>query len=78
MILKNLHINRGWGDDGKLRGEITFKTDEDSELKIALDEQLSSDIVKLCADAVVRAGRKAADALTTEALNVNLIEHDDD
>ena len=77
MILETLHINRGYGENGKLRGEIKFKTGDGNEMKITLDEQLSAEIVKLCADAVARAGKAAAEALTNDALNVNLIEHDE-
>ena len=75
MILKKLYINRGYGSDGVLRGEIEFKTDDGNELKITLDEQLSKEIVSLCAASVARAGQKAANALTAEALSANLIEH---
>lgn len=75
MILKKLHIHRGFGTDGVLRGEIEFKTDDGNELKMTLDEQLSADIVNLCAEAVARAGQVAAKALTAEALSTNLIEH---
>ena len=60
MILKKLYINRGYGNDGVLRGEIEFKTDGDSEIKLKLDEQLSQEIVSLCASAVARAGQEAA------------------
>ena len=74
MILKKLYINRGYGADGTLRGEIEFKTDGGNELKITLDEQLSADIVTLCSGAVARAGKVAAEALTAEALSNNLIE----
>ena len=77
MILKKLYINRGYAADGVLRGEIEFKTDNGNELKITLDEQLSTDIVKLCAEAVARAGKLAAEGLTAEALSENLLEHDE-
>jgi recombinational DNA repair protein RecT len=76
MILKKLYINRGYGSDGALRGEIEFKTDSGNELKLTLDERLSQEIVKLCADAVARAGKAAAEALTADAISQNLIEHE--
>ncbi len=75
MKLTSLHINRGWGEDGGLRGEIKFATEGGNEMKLALDEQLSIDIVSLCADAIVRAGQEAAKSLTSEALQVAAIEH---
>jgi len=75
MVLERLSISRGYSSDGPLRGEIKFKTGEDAEIKLVLDEQLASEIVSLCAEAVVRAGKAAADALTLDALNVSLIEH---
>ena len=78
MKLKNLRIHRGYGDDGKLRGEIEFIAEGGNELKLALDEQLSIDIVNLCAEAIVRAGQEAAKALTAEALQVTAIEHQSD
>ena len=76
MKLKLLQINRGYGDDGKLRGTIGFVNEDGNELKINLDEQLSVEIVKLCAAAVIRAGVQAAESLTLEARNANLIEHE--
>ena len=81
MKLKSLHINRGYSigsEPGPLRGELTFLSDGDSqtELKMKLDEQLSIDIVGLCADAIVRAGTSAAKALASEGLQVKAIEHD--
>lgn len=78
MILKKLFISRGYGSEGKLHGDIEFKTSDGdgNELKITLDEQLSQEIVKLCADAVVRAGKKASEALVADALSQNLLEHE--
>ena len=78
MKLQSIHINRGYAANGTLRGEIVFKDDEETELKLKLDEQLSADILKLCADAIVRAGQVAANALTAEALQVTAIEHKSD
>jgi len=75
MKLKSLHINRGYLANAPLRGEIEFVTEDKTELKIELDEQLSREIVTLCAAAVVRAGQRAADALTTEAMQTTAIEH---
>jgi len=76
MQLKSLHVHRGYSDNAPLRGELVFKSDDESELKMKLDEQLSIDIVQLCADAIARAGQEAAFALTAEALQVAAIEHD--
>lgn len=76
MILKNLHIHRGYQEDAPLRGEIEFKTEDGNELKLKLDEQLSREIVVLCAQAVRRAGREAAKALVADASSQNLIEHE--
>lgn len=78
MILKKLFISRGYGSDGVLHGEVEFKSNSGSELKLKLDEQLSKEVVALCANAIARAGTEAANALTAEALNENLIEHDDE
>ena len=76
MILKNLHIHRGYRSEDPLRGEIEFKTEDGNELKLKLDEQLAQEIVKLCAEAVVRAGKAAADALIADASSQNLIEQE--
>lgn len=76
MQLKSLHVHRGYSDDAELRGELVFKSEDESELKLKLDEQLSIDIVELCARAIVRAGEAAAKALASEALQVKAIEHD--
>ena len=78
MKLQALHIHRGYSHDAPLRGELTFESssDEKTELKMKLDEQLSIDIVNLCAEAIVRAGQAAAKSLTSEALQVTAIEHD--
>ena len=78
MKLKSLHIHRGYTDNGKLRGELEFRTDEAVELKLPLDEQLSAEIIKLCADAIVRSGQNAANALTSSALQATAIEHKDE
>jgi len=76
MRLKSLHIHRGYSDDAPLRGELTFRAEEgEHELKMKLDEQLSIDIVNLCAEAIARAGQAAAKSLTSEALQVTAIEH---
>ena len=75
MKLKSLHIHRGYSDNDPLRGELVFKTDKEHEMKMPLDEQLSIDIVKLCAEAIVRAGQDAANAITADALQVTAIEH---
>lgn len=71
MQLKSLHVHRGYRDDAPLCGELVFKAADESELKLKLDEQLSIDIVALCAQAIVRAGQAAAKALTAEALQVD-------
>ena len=76
MQLKSLHVHRGYSEDAPLRGELMFKGADDVELKLKLDEQLSIQIVELCAQAIVRAGQAAANALTAEALQVSAIEHD--
>ena len=76
MKLSSLHINRGYNDKNPLRGEVVFQSDDDTELKMKLDEQLSIDVVNLCAAAITRAGQTAAKALTAEALQVTAIEHD--
>ncbi len=74
MKMKSLHINRGYQEDAPLRGEVVFSGE--AEIKMQLDEQLSIDIVALCAEAIAQAGREAAKALTSEALQAIAIEHD--
>ena len=75
MKLKSLHINRGYYNDKSLQGAIEFVSDDKTEIKMKLDEQLSIKIVHLCADAIARAGQETAKALTAEALQVTAIEH---
>ena len=75
MNLKKLYIHRGYGTDAPLRGEIEFATSDGEEIKLKLDEQLSQDIVRLCAEAVARAGRAAAERLTAAAMKTTAIEY---
>ena len=80
MKLQSIHVNRGYSprNDAPLRGEIVFLSEDgDNEMKLKLDEQLSIDIVELCASAIVRAGQEAAKSLTAEGLQVKAIEHDE-
>lgn len=78
MKLKSLHINRGYCKGDPLRGSIEFESNHGTEIKVELDEQLSADIVILCANAIARAGKAAADALTSEALQATAIEHQEE
>ena len=73
MKLKSLYIRRTYQD--VLGGEIEFSSDDKHELKIVLTEDLSKAIVRLCADAIVEAGKGTAQALVAETLVQNTIEH---
>ena len=75
MRLKSLRIHRGWTDTDPLRGEIEFFGPNGEEFKSKLDEQLSEDIVRVCAEAIVRAAHITAEALSADALRVTAIEH---
>jgi len=75
MKLKSLNISRGYYNHKPLQGEVLFVSDDKTEIKMKLDEQLSIEIVHLCADAIARAGQETAKALTAEALQVTAIEH---
>ena len=77
MKLKSILINRGYASaaDAPLRGEARLADANGTELKIALDEELSKAVVQLCAEAIARAGTEAAKALTSDAIASTAIEH---
>ncbi len=70
MQLKQLQITRSeWGaDKGKLSGAVKFMGPH-GQVKLPLDEQLSQDILKICADGVVRASQQIATELTADVMN---------
>lgn len=75
MKLKKLYIHRGYNADAPLRAELEFISEAGDEIKTRLDEALSREVVRLCAEAIAQAGQRAADALSAEALRQTAIEH---
>lgn len=69
MELKSMMINRvGYGTtEGELRGKVTFVS-KFGEIELALDNQLSSEIVGLCADGIARASKHVAEQMTAEVI----------
>ena len=74
MMLQTLHINRGYGKDAELTGEITFTTEHGSvQLQLTKDEVRP--ILEHCAEAVVASVKRVAECLTADALATTAIEH---
>lgn len=78
MKLKSLTVDRGWNAEAPLRCEVRFIGDDGDEIKTKLDEELSREVVRACADALARAGKRAATALTADSLRQTAIEHQSD
>lgn len=77
MRLVSIHINRGYFGKDPLQGKVEFASDDGrQEIKLLLDDRLSQEVVTLCSDAIARAGRQAAEAITGDALRT--IEHKPD
>jgi len=70
MRLEEMHLYRpGYGSDkGQLRGKVKFAS-KYGEVELALDEETSAQIVKLCADGIVRAGREIAKVMAADVLD---------
>jgi hypothetical protein len=75
MKLQSIDISRGYSGDQPLHGKIKFSTPEDHEITITLTEEDAITITRACAEAVARAGREAAKALTADMLRTTAIEH---
>ena len=68
--LSKVFISRNeYGDDkGKLRGNVEF-TGPHGKVELPLDEQMSKEIVAVCADALVRSTRAVAENMTADIIN---------
>lgn len=75
MKLESLNLTRGYTGDKPLRGKAVFSTPDEHELTLQLNEDDAIAIVALCAEAIARTGREAANALTADALKAKTIEH---
>jgi hypothetical protein len=69
MRLEQLHVSRdAYGETkGQLRGRVEF-TGSYGKVELALDEELSLRIVRICADAIVAASREVAEKMTAEVI----------
>jgi len=70
MNLNKLYISRTeWGAaKGKLQGNVEF-IGPNGKVELPLDEELSKQIVSLCADGIVRMSRSIATELTADTLD---------
>lgn len=75
MKLKSLSLSRGYSGDKPLTGTAEFLTPDEHMLTLQLSEDDAIAIVALCAEAIARTGREAAEALTADALKFTAIEH---
>lgn len=66
MRLKQLTVY-SWLGDGKYNGSIEFDGPS-GEIKLTLDKRLSDKIIRACADELVEASKRAADAMTAEVI----------
>ena len=64
MNFKNLFIHT---TSGKLSGKIEFQN-ELGEIALKLDEQMTQDVLNVCAEALVRVSKQAADEMTATVL----------
>lgn len=74
MFLSKLEISRGACYEkhhGELRGKAEFENAEGHKIEIPFDDQFSKEIVKLCADALVRSAKGAADNMVAEIITDN-------
>ena len=69
MKLQKLHLARQeYGKNvGELRGKVEFAS-EYGTVELALDEELSAQIVSLCADGIVRATQEVAKQMTADVI----------
>ena len=68
--LQSLSVSRPeWGDNkGKLEGNIVFNGPH-GKVQLPLDEQMSKEIVAVCAEALVRSSRAVAENMTADIIN---------
>jgi len=74
MKLQSLNVSRGWQEGNPLKAVVTFKS-EHGDVTLNLDEELSAQILEVCAGEIVKASKQVAETLTAEVINRNLIEH---
>jgi hypothetical protein len=75
MKLERLELSRGYRGEQPLEGTATFSTPDEHKLTLKLNEDDAIAIVSLCAEAIARTGKEAAQALTADALRFTAIEH---
>lgn len=74
MILEKIEINRGYYSKyttdtlPPLKGSVTFKGSSNT-LEIELTEELSTRIIAICADEIVKATKAAAEIMTADIIN---------
>lgn len=73
MILRSLHIRRQDYGDKSITGSVEFANGE-GKIELVLDEQLCTEIVAVCADALVRVSKTAAENMTASMLEGFLLE----
>lgn len=78
MKLISLNINRGWSDRGELRGTIKFADNENHTMETNLENQDVAPILEHCANAIIAAGKRAAQNLVVDARAIGAIEFDGD
>ena len=78
MKLEKLELWRGYSGDKPLHGKAIFSTPEDHKIELVLSEADAISIVEICAEAIASVGKKAAEALTADALRFTAIEHKED
>ncbi len=70
MEITKLYITRGEKfskHPGRLSGKVEFSS-VDGEVALNLDEQTSAEIVKLCADGIIRASSAVANLMTADII----------
>ena len=67
MELERLFISRY--HDGTLRGSVSFKNDL-GEISLNLDAAAGAAVMNVCADALLRVSKKAADEMTAKVIDV--------
>ena len=78
MKLEKLDLSRGYSGNKPLTGTAIFSTPDEHKLTLKLNEDDAIAITELCAEAIARTGRAAAEALTADALRFTAIEHDEE
>ncbi len=68
MRLIKLELTRGYFNEEPLRGSVQFLGDKGDAVTIRLDEEVSQEIVTVCADAIVKAGKQVAEMMVAEVI----------